>query len=155
MYSTTEMDGEDTTKWEELSEIDFKKCGAFLAEQDLGVENIPGVLDLFASLVIFEEGKKTEWIKDPAIYDALPSLFVKFASGSRVDSGYRLLMCCVRHAFDSRASSVEEQTAMLIMHKGDIGIHLNAAIPASMKKQVYQTGTVATAKDILCCKCTC
>lgn len=155
LYATSEMDGEVATEWEDLIEIDFKDGGAFLAEPDLGVKNIPGVLELFASLVRFEEGKKTEWIKDPAIYDALPSLFIKFASGSRVDSGYRLLMRCVRHAFDSRAPSLEEQTAMLVLHQGDVGIHLNADIPASMKKKVYQTGTVATAKDILCCKCTC
>lgn len=155
LYATSEMDGEVATKWEDIIEIDFKEGGAFLAEPNLGAKNIPGVLDLFASLVRFEEGKKTEWIKDPAIYDALPSLFVKFASGSRVDSGYRLLMRCVRHAFDSRAPSLDKQTAMLILHQGEVGIHLNADIPASMKKKVYQTGTVATAKDILCCKCTC
>ena len=82
LYATSEMDREFATEWEDLIEIDFKEGGAFLAEPNLGAKNIPGVLDLFASLVRFEEGKKTEWIKDPAIYDALPSLFVKFASGS-------------------------------------------------------------------------
>jgi hypothetical protein len=32
---------------------------------------------------------------------------------------------------------------------------LDADIPASMKNDVYKTGIVATAKDILCCKCSC
>lgn len=82
-----------------------------------------GILELFASLVRFESGKKTEWIKDPAIYDSLPSLFINFASKSRVDSGYRLLMRCVRHSFDSRTPPLDDKTAMLILHGDEVGIH--------------------------------
>ena len=41
------------------------------------------------------------------------------------------------------------------MHQGSIGIQLNAAIPASMNKKVYECGVVATANDILCCQCSC
>mmetsp|Transcript_20564 Transcript_20564/g.32365 ORF Transcript_20564/g.32365 Transcript_20564/m.32365 type:complete len:362 (-) Transcript_20564:1468-2553(-) len=90
LYAADEM--ASATKWEELIEVDFKEGGAFLAEPGLGAKHIPGVLDLFASLVRFKEsGKKTEWIKDSAVYDSLPSLFIKFADGSRVDSGYRLV----------------------------------------------------------------
>ena len=155
LYSTSEMEGDVSTKWDELIEINFKEGGSFLAEPDLKATYIPGVLDLFASLVTFESGKKTEWKKDAAVYDALPSLFIKFASGSRVDSGHRLLMRCVRHAFDSRAPSLDNQSASLILHEGSVGIQLNAAIPASMKKQVYECGVVATAQDILCCQCGC
>ena len=155
LYSTSEMEGNVSTKWDELIEINFKEGGSFLAEPDLKAKYIPGVLDLFASLVRFDSGKKTEWMKDAAVYDALPSLFIKFASGSRVDSGHRLLMRCVRHAFDSRAPSLDNQSASLILHEGSVGIQLNAAIPASMKKQVYECGVVATAKDILCCQCGC
>ena len=155
LYATSEMINDASTEWDEIIEINFKEGGAFLAEPTLEAKHVPGVLDLFAALVRFESGKKTEWIKDSAIYDVLPSLFLRFASGSRIDSGYRILMRCVRHAFDSRAPSLDQHTAMLILHQSDIGLHLNAAIPASMKKKVYQTGIVVTAKDIICCKCSC
>lgn len=155
LYETAEMDGDAPTKWEELLEIDFREGGSFLAEPDLNAADIPKVLHLFASLVRFESGKKTEWMRDAAVYESLPALFIKFAENSRVDSGYRLLMRCVRHAFDSRTPPLENNTAMLVKHKDDIGIHLNASIPASMKKKIYKTGIVATAKEILCCICNC
>lgn len=155
LYETAEMDCDTPTKWDQLMEIDFKEGGTFLAEPNLDPKHVPGLLSLFASLVEFESGKKTEWIKDAAVYDTLPALFIKFADGSRVDSGYRLLMRCIRHAFDSKTPSLDKNTAMLILHQGDVGIHLNANIPASMEKKVYQTGIAVTSTDILCCKCTC
>lgn len=155
LYPTSEMDSSADVKWEELLEIDFKEGAVFLAEPNLEAKFIPGILELMAELVRFESGKKTEWTKDHAVYESLPQLFIDFAGKSRVDSGFRLLMRCVRHAFDSRTPSLDKNTAMLVVHDGDVGIHLNASIPASMKKNVYETGIVATAKDLLCCKCTC
>ena len=108
----------------------------FFAEPDLGAKYIPGVLDLFASLVRFQTGKKTEWFKDAAVYESLLALFVNFAFESHVDLGYRLLMRCVCYAFDSRTPPLDNKnTATLIMHDGNISIHLNTSIPASMKKK--------------------
>ena len=89
------------------------------------------------------------------MYKALPALFIKFADGSRGDSGYCLLMRCIRHAFDSKTPSLDKITAMLILHQGDVGIHLNANIPDSMEKTIYWTGIEVTSTDILFCKCTC
>ncbi len=60
LYETTEMDSESKTKWEELFEINLKEGAVFLAEPQLKSNHIPGVLDLFASLVHFKSGKKTE-----------------------------------------------------------------------------------------------
>ena len=64
-------------------------------------------------------------------------------------------MRCGRHALDSRVPSLDKHTALLILHEGSVGIQLNAAIPASMKKRVYECGVVTTVKDILCCQCSC
>jgi len=155
LYNTAEMDADVSSKWEELIEIDLKEGGSFIAEPELDMKHIPGVLHLFAALVTFESGKKTEWIKDPAVYESLPYLFINFAIKSRIDSGYWLLMRCVRHAFDSRTPSLDKNTATLILHDGNVGIRIHSSIPASMKKNIYNAGVVATADAILCCKCTC
>ena len=154
LYPTTEMIN-NTEKWEDLVEIDFKGGGSFLAKPDLKQEYIPGVMKLFAELVRFDPAKKTEWDKDHAVYDSLPDIFIRFAHKSRVDSGFRLLMRCVRHAFDNKTPPLEGNTAMLIAHGGEIGIRLDAFIPASMRQKFYQTGIVVTTLDLLCCMCTC
>jgi hypothetical protein len=154
LYCTSEME-ETTERWQNLAEVDFKGGGSFLAEPDLDQKDIPGIMNVFAELVRFEEGKKTDWQRDHRIYETLPSIFIKFADKSRFDSGFRLLMRCVRHAFDTKTTRLDNKTAMLIKHGDEIGLHIETAIPASMRQNVYKTGIVATANDLLCCKCTC
>ena len=94
-------------------------------------------------------------MKDALGYEALPALFIKFADSSHVDSGYRLLMHCVRHAFERKTPSLDRNTVMLVLHQGKVSIHLITNIPASMKSDMYQAGIVATANEILSCKCNC
>ena len=100
IYKTSTMETSSRDAWQDITEIDFKGGGAFLAESALEQKYIPRTLKLFAELVKFENGKKTEWKKDHSIYEALPSMFIRFANNSRIDSGFRLLMRCVQHAFD-------------------------------------------------------
>ena len=64
-------------------------------------------------------------------------------------------MRCIRHAFDSRTKSLENKTAKLIVHQGEVGIHLSSEIPASMKRSVYISEIAVTPTKILCCKCSC
>ena len=85
LYETEEFDGDRAAKRDRLMEVDFKEGGAFLAEPELDANLIPGVLSLFASIVKFEPGKKTEWAKDTVVYDALPAIFFKFSENSCVD----------------------------------------------------------------------
>jgi hypothetical protein len=83
-------------------------------------------------------------------------LIIDFAGNARVDSGYRLLSRCLRHALDSKCPTLENSTATLILHENEIGIHINSPIPASMRKNtVYNSGIVFTATKVLCCKCNC
>ena len=44
---------------------------------------------------------------------------------------------------------------LILDGNNDIGVWLCSNIPASMKKKVYETEIVATAKNLLCCKCAC
>lgn len=65
-------------------------------------------------------------------------------------------MRCVRHAFDSRCKPMDKgQGSLIIDEDGDIGIRLGHKVPASMRKNIYDTELVLTAKKLLCCKCTC
>ena len=142
--------------WTTVIDINLAQGGAFLADPTLDFKFIPGIIEFFASLVRFKSMKRTDHIKDSPIYDAMPELFIEFAEKSRVDSGYRLLGRTVRHSYDSRISPMEDCMAKLIMdNSGDIGIQLCSEIPASMKKDVYETQVTATSKNLLCCKCTC
>ena len=74
---------------------------------------------------------------------------------SCVDSGYRLLQRCIHHATDSRFPRIDKENKTLINHKGELGIHLRACVPASMKNCSYQSEIVITPTKVLCCKCTC
>ena len=103
----------------------------------------------------FKPGNESGWKNKKSLYAALPSIIIQFASDCRVDSGYRLLMRCIRHAFDSRTQSLTNQTAQLIVHQGEVGIHLSSSIPASMKNSVYCSEIAVTPTKILCCKCSC
>ena len=158
LYKTEEMEAPTTAKWEEIAEIDFSNGGAFIADGSIDQKHIPGILKFFAAVVTFAspDEKHTEWKKDSAIYDALPKLLIDFAAKSRVDSGHRLLSRCLRHALDSKCPSLENKVATLILHKGDVGIRIHSAVPASMRKKVvYKPGMVFTANDVLCCECNC
>ena len=64
-------------------------------------------------------------------------------------------MRCIRHALDSRTQSLENKSAKLIIHQGEVGIHLSSSIPASMKSSVYSSEIAVTPTKLLCCKCSC
>ncbi len=154
LHPAGDMDSE--LHWTSLMDIDFGDGGAFIADPSLDPEHLPGILEFFASLVRFKIITRTDHIKDPVIYDAMPEMFIQFAEKSRVDSGFRLLARTIRHAFDSRLPPMDDCIAKLIMDKnGDVGVRLCSEIPASMKKDVYETEIAATSKNLLCCKCTC
>ena len=137
--------------------IDFKDGGAFVTDPNLDPKHIPGVLALFAAFVRFDDKdmKRTDWEKDSAVFSVIPSIFIDFAEGSRIDSGYRLLRRCVRHSMDSRTESLDNKEAVLVICNDKIGIHLKSPVPASMKQNIYNTEIVMTDEDLLCCQCDC
>lgn len=49
----------------------------------------------------------------------------------------------------------DRETSTIILHDGEVGIHLRSKVPASMKSEVYQSEIVVTPTKILCCRCTC
>ena len=144
-----------TCHWTCIGEIDFSQGGSFITAIDDG--HVPAVLELFAHFVELDTTghKRTEWLKDPTIFSVVPKMYIDMVSKCRHDSGYRLLKRMLRHAYDSRTESLDDQSGKLIMYDGAVGIHLSPPIPASMKKEVYSGETVVT-KDklvVACCDC--
>ena len=130
--------------WSTIQEIDLSDGGSFIGDPDLDSKHLPGILEFFVSLVTFESKTRTDWVKDPAVYDAMPEIFISFTEKSLVDSGYRLLGRIIRHAFNSRVSTMDICQAKLIIDNNngsDIGIQLLSEMPASMRESIYETNS--------------
>ena len=156
LYPTKEMDSFRPPHWDPILDMDFGEGASFLLDPDLDAKFAPGILDVLSALVRFESKTRTDWVKDPLVYDCMPELFISFAQKSRLDTGYRLLMRCIRHTFDSRTPSMDTGSGALVVDQlGDVGLWLRSDVPASMRKKTYQSEVIATAKSLLCCKCTC
>ena len=151
VYCSSHID--HPSQWSTIADVELQYGAAFLSHPDITTDYIPGILNLFGSLVTYESTNQSGWMKK--ISDTMPAVLVKFASSCRLGCGYRLLMRCARHAFDSKMPPIDREMSKLIIHNGEIGIHLVSNVPASMKSDVYRTEIVATPTKILCCRCTC
>jgi hypothetical protein len=153
LYPTNQL--KKPTEWNSLFSLEFCKGGAFVSDPNIR-DHLPALLGLFASFITYDKKKHTEWKNDPSVYDALPEMLIKFAKGSRIDSGYRLLERCVRHSHDPRMQSMFDNTAEIIQTgDGSLGIKIKAQVPASMKADVYETSVAHTANDLLAAECNC
>ena len=155
LYPSASIETED--KWTELCEVDLSFGGSFIVDPDIDQQYIPGILDLLASFVKFDDSnkKQTTWQKDGPVFAAIPKMFIEFARKCRVDIGYRMLRRCVRHVFDSRTESLDNKRVKLILHEGEVGIAIQTEIPASMKADKYAGSTVLTKDKLLACSCGC
>lgn len=160
LYQTAEL--KDPTKWKSIHTMQFRDGGSFIAHPSLR-SKVPGMLNLFAAFATYEKKKHTDWVKDGEVYDALPSVIINMAKDSRVNTGselssagYRLLERCVRAGTDPKFESLYYNSAQIIeLLDGQLGLLINAVVPASMRDQRYNTTIAHTAKDILAVECNC
>jgi len=116
--------------WDKICNIEFSLNGSFINNPQIKDEQIPKVLDLFASFVSFDTYVKSSEMKNlfqerhADVFDALPTLFINFAQKCRTDHGYCLLRRMLRHAYDSRTESLDNKNASLVLSDGKVGIHL-------------------------------
>ena len=156
LYPTEELNKPQSEYWTPLIDINLEEGGSFIGDPDLKSKHAPKVLEFFSSLVDIRSKKRTDHKKEPEIYKVMPETFIEIASKSRLDSGFRVMCRAVRHNLDIKCPPVDESSCELVIDsKGKIGVRLGGKIPASMKKNVYDTELVCTAKDLLCCKCGC
>ena len=116
-----------------LFSFEVKDGGRFISDKRLDNKYLPGLVDIFASLVLFDNKKYTTF--DSPVYEAIPTLLVDFAYNSREGAGYRLLRRCLRHSMDPKGSQVLNSSGRLFVYENEIGLHLNSYVPASMKKK--------------------
>ena len=118
-------------------------------------ENLCGVLKCLSNFVNFGNGSKKYTRFNSEIYKVLPSIFYDIAYHSRIGSGYRLLLRCVRHGMDTKAF-VADHAKFVRDATGKIIIVLENQIPASMRNKVYDTRCAIDEDGVLvACKCTC
>lgn len=151
---------------EPFLEADLIKGATFVGDKErLTDTRLLSLLQTFSSLVTFTDKKYTSW--DADIYKSLPGLFKDFANGSRVDSGYRLLERCLRHATDPRSSPliktsiklVADQTTTqnegLVNDHGGCCVILENKVPASMRQSIYNVKVAFSHNKLVACSCTC
>jgi len=120
LYPTSEI--EIQSKWSKINTIHFKDGGTFVSNNEL-TEHVPALLKLFSSFVQYERKKRTSWVKDPTVYDALPAMIINIAQHSRINSGYWLIARCVRHGHDPKMQSLFCNSADIIkLNDGSIGM---------------------------------
>ena len=86
-------------------------------------------------------------------------MFVEIANGSRIDTGFRLIERCARHAVDTKADMLELQRHCAFFFDNQtksLGMKLGNYIPASMKNQQYETEVaILSGRKLAACSCTC
>ena len=86
-------------------------------------------------------------------------MLVDMAYGCRIDSGFRLIQRCARHAVDCKMDPLELKrhcVFFLDAETQNLGIKLGNFVPASMKDTVYKTEVAVTSgRQLMACSCTC
>ena len=131
--------------------------GKFIGHPSLS-DHVTETISLISNFVRFQKNKRhTKW--DSPIYRAMPSMLIDIAYGCRIDSGFRLVQRCARHAVDARALNLirlQHGSFFMNKEKNEIGLKLKNAMPSSMKTDIYETEVAITAGgDLLACSCTC
>jgi hypothetical protein len=125
MYCSSKIDL--SHQWSKIANVDLQYGAAFLSQQEMKSKHIPGILNLFGSLVTYEKMEQLGWL--PKLCNTMPAMIVRFAANSHLGCGYRLLAHCARHTFDLKMPPIDKEMSKLIMHNGEIGIHLTSNVP--------------------------
>ena len=131
-----------------IMKFDLKEGGRFIADDRLTPKLLSDVVNLFSSLLQFDHKKYTSF--NSQIYQALPTIFVDFAYGSREGTGYRLLERTARHAVDPNMADISDMDCRLFVYKGEIGIEFKGVVTASMKGCSYESCVSFTSSKLLC-----
>jgi hypothetical protein len=51
------------TLWSKIVDVEFQYGGAFLSDNSMQSRHVPGIIDLFGSLVTYERGNEKGWMK--------------------------------------------------------------------------------------------
>ena len=155
-YEANSMNDPFLVLGEKIMTAELVDGGRFISDTvNLADKDVPQMLELIAAFVKVNPGY-SHCDFEKGIFDVMPSMLVDFANGCRVDSGYRLLERCLRHAFDNKAETILNKEVTFIRTKnGNIGITINNHIPASMRDKIYDVEACVTKNELLACRCNC
>jgi hypothetical protein len=148
------MDNPGGQSFEKEIIFDLLDGASFLRAEELSESDVCGVLRILSELVTFSSVKDME----KKLHErALPDLLIKFAEGSRVDGGERLMKRAAMHALDPRSPSIIGASGSVCLEKdgGATLLKIDAFVRASMKDAVYQNVICFSATDLVACSCTC
>ena len=84
----------------------MEEGGKFIAQESLK-NHFSSVIKCLSNFVDIGDGSNRHTTFDSDVYKVLPKMCVEIANNSRIDSEYRLLMRCVRHAVDSKFYNID------------------------------------------------
>jgi hypothetical protein len=90
IYATIKLDklisgSKIFTSWSTIADVDLQYRGAFLADSSIDTHYIPGVLVIFGSLVTYDKGKSSRWMKK--VSNTMPAILLQFATQSCLSCG--------------------------------------------------------------------
>ena len=146
--STSLRNNEGTLEF--ITDFDFRDGAHFLRDSKLSLKQRCDVINLLAKLVTFRSDESA-----PKFAAVLPAMIVKFAQGSRIDSGERLLRRCIRHSLDTKTPSILCAHGSVFQHRGVVGFAIRHQISPSFKDGMYSVASAFTAASFLAAECDC
>ena len=137
-----------------ISSFDFKNGGQFVVDSRLNRQDVFQIIKTMAQLVNISNEQQKDSYKNRT-YQLLPSMLIQFAEGARVQSGYRLIKRCIRHAIDPQTNSILEASGMIVRHCNHPAIVVHHRMKASMKNATYDVTVAFTSDHLISCKCSC
>ena len=132
----------------------YEEGGKFIGDPSIR-QDLCGVLKCLGNFVKFGDGSKKYTDFDSELYRILPEIFIDIANKSRIDSGYRLLMRCVRHVIDCKSHDIKH-AKFVKDDNGKIVFILENHVPASMRNNIYHSQCAIDEDGVLVsCKCNC
>ena len=144
-----------------LGSFAMKNGGHFINDKDLiSDEIVPSVIDLLSTFVCYDRDDSLITHlneSDVGKYaDTMPTYLLNFAFESRINSGYRLLDRCARHAMDPKTPSLKDcEIEIRQLQNGDVVFVIETDVYASMKKASYQVKVAVSKDKLLACQCNC
>eukprot|EP00957_Ditylum_brightwellii_P103138 7860411-Ditylum_brightwellii.AAC.1 len=101
------LHGKEQGLGEEMITIDLSHGGSFINDSEkIKNRDVPDILSLFAEFVSYRGLQHTPY--HHMIYEAVPSMMVNLANGSRINSGFRFVHRCSCHAVDSKSHDLSK-----------------------------------------------
>ena len=130
----------------------FKEGGTFIWSDFFSNDNKAGILSILAQLVTYSH------IDDNSMKRckrAVSDYVAELCSGSRQDSGERLMKRANRHAMDPKRMPLINCNGRIEKVKGHLCIIVHDKIVASMKKIHHKTTIALCAGGLFACSCNC